>query len=1283
MLKFLVIFYFLLQLLLTTVCFPEQWLHTIYVNNSTGANGSSCWKSGYSSPCRSLNIALTGAQMYNNSTAIILQPGKYSLEKYIQFWNRSQLAIIGNGTASEILIECQPLVGIAFFQSSDIYLQHISLIGCGADSLLTNYTSLFYKDCTNVILLQVWFNGTSMVLENSVGLIKVQNCIFSGNQQTDIAYGLVVIPYSGNNKSMILTVTNTNFSLINYSSFAQSVTSGGALLVAFNEGVANHAVLLQNVSFTKNVASLGGGVYLSFIGNSTNNTVVFKDCHFTGNKAETSKSFWQRIRGGGGGGGIYIYFDSATKMWPSGNVVTINSSLFLSNEARYGSGIALEVLHNLDMHIDTLNSLLIDNCIFDHNIGYQGSSVYLSQANQYPTLIKTTLSHCHFKDNYCKDITNYSVFCSGTLHLQFYSIEFSEIIAFSNTHQSAVKMHSSALVLDKGTHLSFTSNNALQGAALHITDCSSITVNRNTSLLFVNNTAIYKGGAIYSANCDDSIMNQCFIKYTDESIHPNYWNASFTFMNNKVMYPFTLKGTIANSIYMDSVCSCTRNSPLSNNTFCWTGWYYEDGNGSTDCLQQLLSGYANINAPKQITVFPGESIDLSFQLVDEWNRKIVDPNFFDLIAYIESGPAQILDSDSKHIVSYTKLFKSNNIMLVTDCSTTYWLQSSTLVVSSVLYKIITAIEIHFKPCIDAIPSGWLIYSGLHQIPCDKWGCFLLAQHKQPIHLSDTVKVPESQCISADNQSGYLGDCPSSFRSSIGQLQIHDLIHAYSLNNLSNLTCAPHRRGKLCSDCEEGYGVAFNDPFLTCIKCQSYTGIIWLMLVGVLPVIVMIIFIAVFHIKITCGGMNGFVLYSQLLTAGVPFPSYPSWVPTPTVDLIPCNLYAIFIPTLIYRIWNLDFLSQLTPCFCIHSAQKAENAISLQYAIAFLPLVFIALSYYWVHLYNNGYRCIICITRPVHQILARFWQKTKIQPSLIDTYAGLIMLSFMRILSVSAKLLIPTYVFSLTDFTIAFYYNANIGYFRGAHLVYGVVALMFIIVFVFFPIIVLLFYHLNCFQKCLSLCRLDKQRLHVLVDTFQGCFKNKATDGIERRYFSALYLLFRLHIYLIFLPYKITFYESVTNHVTNVTINSQQSFQPRLLVQLTSSVLMGASIALFRPYKELKYNAIDLFLFVNLSMMSLLAIIREKTFTFLIEIAFSAFPVIALICHFTYCVTKWICCTCSKPSSLSQVREEQIETTEEQPLIQPTRSVVEIDYENDELFADHVSQPSIYNIQNSD
>ena len=127
-----------------------------------------------------------------------------------------------------------------------------------------------------------------------------------------------------------------------------------------------------------------------------------------------------------------------------------------------------------------------------------------------------------------------------------------------------------------------------------------------------------------------------------------------------------------------------------------------------------------------------------------------------------------------------------------------------------------------------------------------------------------------------------------------------------------------------------------------------------------------------------------------------------------------------------------------------------------------------------------------------------------------------LLSYMCFLATSAKLLKFTFVVNhsiysyivVYNYTAAFYYDANLSYFGWPHALYGVLAILCLLVFVVTPTIVLLFYHLKSFQQCLTRCKLDRPGLHALVDAYQGCFKNSATDGSERRYFAGIYLLFR-------------------------------------------------------------------------------------------------------------------------------------------------------------------------------
>ena len=110
--------FLLLALPVVTLCSHTVHQRLIYVDSSqTGVNDSSCWEGGYSTPCLSLDLALKGAQHYNHSTTILLQPGQHQLHSgsETQPRNMSQLAIVGNVSDCEhVVITCQPLAGLAF-----------------------------------------------------------------------------------------------------------------------------------------------------------------------------------------------------------------------------------------------------------------------------------------------------------------------------------------------------------------------------------------------------------------------------------------------------------------------------------------------------------------------------------------------------------------------------------------------------------------------------------------------------------------------------------------------------------------------------------------------------------------------------------------------------------------------------------------------------------------------------------------------------------------------------------------------------------------------------------------------------------------------------------------------------------------------------------------------------------------------------------------------------------------------------------------------------------------
>ena len=469
---------------------------------------------------------------------------------------------------------------------------------------------------------------------------------------------------------------------------------------------------------------------------------------------------------------------------------------------------------------------------------------------------------------------------------------------------------------------------------------------------------------------------------------------------------------------------------------------------------------------------------------------------------------------------------------------------------------------------------------------------------------------------------------------------------------------------LCGNCSEGYAVAINDPDLSCIECYSpYYGVVVFILLQLVPVLIMLTLLAVLHIKITDGGLSEFVLFSQMVTLQFPGLGYSSWVPNVAGNcfFLPdvqdyYRQYFPSIPLTVYSIWNLNFLNLDPVPFCIPFIDTAAEAILLQYITAACPLVFIVVTYTWIKCYNNGYRLVVYTTRPVHQLLARFWQRFKIQPSLIDTYAGLILLSFMRFLATSVKLLKFTVVVGEEGYT-AFYYDANLSYFGWPHAVYGVLAILCLLVFVVTPTIVLLFYHLKSFQRCLTRCKLNRPGLHALVDAYQGCFKNRATDGSERRYFAGIYLLFRFcYVALFITPFDFIIpYNFVT-------------FSMGVTTCLSGFMLL--LIIILRPYKSAAYNFT--------SFMVMVILLSYAFGTMASQLIFTVYtPFLALCLYLTYRLLK-LCCLriiCKKNKEMNPGNESQPERA---PLVVPVTTVSVNEYVPDDLYADRVLNPDEYN-----
>ena len=207
--------------------------------------------------------------------------------------------------------------------------------------------------------------------------------------------------------------------------------------------------------------------------------------------------------------------------------------------------------------------------------------------------------------------------------------------------------------------------------------------------------------------------------------------------------------------------------------------------------------------------------------------------------------------------------------------------------------------------------------------------------------------------------------------------------------------------------------------------------------------------------------------------------------------------------------NLDLFRFVTPDICLNLTTL--QSLALDYLLALYPFVLILLSYILIYFYDRKVVCIVTLWKPFHRILTLFRKSWDVRTSVIDSFSTFLLLSHVKILSVSADLLIPTQIYQLGSNTSTFglYFSPSVTYFGAEHRPYAIKAIAILTLFVIVPSITLFLYSFQFFQKFLSFFPINWHFLHAFVDSFQGCYKDGTEPGtFDCRWFSVIALLIR-------------------------------------------------------------------------------------------------------------------------------------------------------------------------------
>ena len=421
-------------------------------------------------------------------------------------------------------------------------------------------------------------------------------------------------------------------------------------------------------------------------------------------------------------------------------------------------------------------------------------------------------------------------------------------------------------------------------------------------------------------------------------------------------------------------------------------------------------------------------------------------------------------------------------------------------------------------------------------------------------------------------------------------------------DLNRRTCEGyHRKDLHCQKCVDGYGPAVFYDGVTCANCSKHRNL-WILnlLFQLISVAFTYLVVILLQIKGTSCPLNITITYSQLSVNIL-------MISSRLHNKLVCRFgqkFAVMVLT-IFGVLNLDFFRFLIPPLCVHPSARPIDVLLLDYVIAISPFIFTVFCYLCVILHDrnchNG--VVTFLSSPIKRC---FQPHTNWNPkeTILNTFATFLLCGYTKLLFVSVNLLVGVHSYNslgkVVPNSTVLLYDPTIRFFHSKHIPYVALALSIIMIFVVLPPLLLLLYPTRIFRKCLQHCGFQNWGvLHMVMDIFQGWYKN-GTEGMgDYRPFSALYMLLRVGIGCTFIVILYTDNDGVrVDHIFGIL-----------------HVFLGIFYFTARPYKKKWMNNADGFLLVFTGVILLLTDYHGHVY---IVVAIIASAVLSIVYLYAIC-----------------------------------------------------------------
>ena len=261
--------------------------------------------------------------------------------------------------------------------------------------------------------------------------------------------------------------------------------------------------------------------------------------------------------------------------------------------------------------------------------------------------------------------------------------------------------------------------------------------------------------------------------------------------------------------------------------------------------------------------------------------------------------------------------------------------------------------------------------------------------------------------------------------------------------------------------------------MRCVKCPEGNRNIWKYILVAFGPLTLFYFLVLFlKINANSSYLHGYIIFSLIISTEISARNLIRYVHNHQQFA-----QIFYIWAAVFSVWNLDIFRGFSD-ICLD--MSTLTVLALDYAVAIYPLLLTVVSYYLIQLHARNVKIVVFLWKPFRCLFTLIRRNWDSRTTVIDAYTTFFILSFVKILTVSADLLIPVRAYSLNNDSVTWvlYYDATVDYLGREHLPYAITAILFLLLILTPTIFLLLFYQQKCFQRLLGCHKVHSQLLSL-------------------------------------------------------------------------------------------------------------------------------------------------------------------------------------------------------------